>query len=881
MSDNKALAPARTRDAAILVFFFVTRLAQRPDRAPTVNASESSSAKATLSELDQRTGGAFTAPTSGERAARLRDWLATDPSIEALSEVYRELAGRDKGAAKLVRERLDERRRARAQDAIAAEWAARAEALLAAPRLNLADAMAWQRDAAKAGAPLSREPLAGLRQRLSERMKAIEDLQTRIQVEREAAGLLVQRIDLLSTKPVADAQAARDALAQDVQDWQQRAAALVESPGWADLDPRYPAQLDGARQQLEAVWQAFDAALAQAVAALADGQAPLPGVPVWADEIRAARGEPSPAREESAVPVPKAVQALAQSVLLPAIEALERELAEGHTKAMGRYAGELRHAVKVHGRHAGPELEARAQAALAKAKELEDWQRWRADQLREGLLAQALALTQGPETERPTGRKLQETIRQLREQWKQIDQGGTSNHALWKRFDEACNQAYQAVEAWRRELKAQNEAARQARLALIEEVKAWTAAHADSDDWRAQLRDLHAFAERWRQGGHVSEKTFAELQPLWKAAMAAAHERIEAAQADSVARRQALIAEAQALAAEPRLRLDAVKALQQRWQEEAHRVPLDRRKEQKLWEAFRQPIDAAFARKSAERDKAQAVTSRLDAAVLDAARALEAACASDDAQQIRAAMAALRAAAEGEGVADEDPVSAAAAPAESAPDASAATPEAAGAGPRPVVARRGDDRPGAAPVAARSGPADKGASLRAQRPPRPARSDVAPRPRLGDAAFRAQRQALEQAEAKLRQLAARTQGEALSALLAAWATRDPARIPAAQQLGGRQAAAARSAWVQALQRPPADAAQAMQALLRLEIAAEVPTPAEHLDARRQLQLQLLTRRHEPGPAETWTQDVAQVLASAHDPAAERRLQAALRVLLRR
>jgi ATP-dependent RNA helicase SUPV3L1/SUV3 len=37
----------------------------------------------------------------------------------------------------------------------------KAEALLGAARLNLADAMAWQRDAAKAGAPLSREPLAG------------------------------------------------------------------------------------------------------------------------------------------------------------------------------------------------------------------------------------------------------------------------------------------------------------------------------------------------------------------------------------------------------------------------------------------------------------------------------------------------------------------------------------------------------------------------------------------------------------------------------------------------------------------------------------------------------------------------------------------------
>lgn len=76
-------------------------------------------------------------------------------------------------------------------------------------------------------------------------------------------------------------------------------------------------------------------------------------------------------------------------------------------------------------------------------------------------------------------------------------------------------------------------------------------------------------------------------------------------------------------------------------------MPLDRRKEQKLREAFRQPIDEAFARKSAEREKTQAATSRLDAAVLEAARALEAACAADDAQQIRAAMAALRTAAQG------------------------------------------------------------------------------------------------------------------------------------------------------------------------------------------------------------------------------------------
>jgi phage tail sheath gpL-like len=70
-------------------------------------------------------------------------------------------------------------------------------------------------------------------------------------------------------------------------------------------------------------------------------------------------------------------------------------------------------------------------------------------------------------------------------------------------------------------------------------------------------------------------------------------------------------------------------------------------------------------------------------------------------------------------------------------------------------------------------------------------------------------------------------------------------------------------------------------LLRLEIAAEVPTPAQQLSARRLLQLQLLTRRNDPAPAQTWGQDTAQVLASSYEADAARRLQNALKNLLRR
>ena len=110
--------------------------------------------------LDGLTGGAFSAATSGERAARIREWLTTQPTPEQLQEVFKELSGRDKGAARAVRERLDELRRAKNQEAIGAERADKATALLGATKLNIADALAWQRDAAKAGAPLSREPLS-------------------------------------------------------------------------------------------------------------------------------------------------------------------------------------------------------------------------------------------------------------------------------------------------------------------------------------------------------------------------------------------------------------------------------------------------------------------------------------------------------------------------------------------------------------------------------------------------------------------------------------------------------------------------------------------------------------------------------------------------
>jgi hypothetical protein len=132
----------------------------------------------------------------------------------------------------------------------------------------------------------------------------------------------------------------------------------------------------------------------------------------------------------------------------------------------------------------------------------------------------------------------------------------------------------------------------------------------------------------------------------------------------------------------------------------------------------------------------------------------------------------------------------------------------------------------------------------------------------------------------LKKLAALAHGEALTQLLSAWEKRDAQALPTLQELGPRVPAAGRNAWAASLsQGAGADAGQ--HALLRLEMASEVPTPAEHLDARRALQLQLLTRRNDPAPSQTWMQDVASVLATPYAPDTARRLQNTLKALLKR
>ena len=883
-----------------------------------------------------------------------------------MQQVFKEMSVRDKGAAKLLREKLDELKRTKTQDSLAQEWADKAQSLLQAHPFKVADAMAWQRDAAKAGAPLSREPLAGLRQALTERIKHVDELEHRAQVQRETALLLTQRIEVLSTKSWQEALDQQGTLQADLKRLHDEFEALQSDAHWSSVDPKYPSLVIETSKHIPLVWEAFSAALAQTQAAAQDGNLPLPAVPAWADQLRQSRGESvvaapvAPASKAKTDAAPQASQVALEvpSMLLQ----LEKEVALGHSKAMSSAASLLRAALKTKGLHLDTELAQQVQTTLAAAAELEGWQRKHADEIRLQLVTKAEALLQPPASaptasapaaselanpeEQATpevtlevspeaapevipevasatavdysqwvpamgGRKLQEALRQLRDEWKKTDQGGMPNHGLWKRFDQACNRAYPFVQAWLGKAKAESAAHREGRLALLAEVAAWTEAHQSNTDWKTQARELHQFSERWRNSGHLSEKAFADMQTQWKAAIKAAHLGLDAAQTQSITLRRAMIEEAKALGEAPQLRIDAVKALQQRWQIESQAVPVERKLAQKLWDAFRQPLDEAFSRKTQSRASAPAQNlSEHDKAVMAAAAELEKAVAQGDASAIRQAMAHVQAVSVGQSAAPA-PVQTEAATQTSEQDAyppvcdsadgePALQPEEAVAPPpkpvvvKKVVAVRGDDRPGQKKTepapAGRFG--DKPGARRPERETGNRRGPDAGRgglrdkpayeargPRLGDAAFRAQRQALELADTALRKLAMQAHGETLVHLLSAWQQRQSDQLPAAKDLGARLSAQQRQDWAKALQAAPQGSPD--QALLRLEIAAEVPTPASHVDARRMLQLQLLTKRNDAGPAQTWAHDVAQVLGSSYEEENAKRVQAALKVLLKK
>ncbi len=235
--------------------------------------------------------------------------------------------------------------------------------------------------------------------------------------------------------------------------------------------------------------------------------------------------------------------------------------------------------------------------------ELERWESFGQHTARTQLCERAEALaTQGLDASRTAAE-----VKKLREEWKTLDaQHAGVPRALWERFDGACEKAYAPAAQHFKELAAQRKQARKQREEFIEAA----AAHAptllgESPDLRAIEKWLRETDHAWREGGlgSVDPGAWKKLDARLKEALAPLRAALGAAREQAKAGRLALVAEVEALVPRgtEREAPSLVKAIQARWQEYSKANPLAQRDERALWERFRAACDAVFEARHAKR----------------------------------------------------------------------------------------------------------------------------------------------------------------------------------------------------------------------------------------------------------------------------------------
>lgn len=332
---------------------------------------------------------------------------------------------------------------------------------------------------------------------------------------------------------------------------------------------------------------------------------------------------------------------LAQQML----DEFERHLEEGHLAEAD--AAALRLDNLLGGEALTGQLGRRLQRARSQVTRLHGWERWGTDQARAQLIGAAEALLRGE----PDIAERARAVPLLRGEWKRLDAHGAASRGLWFRFDTALERAYKPVAKQRAADAARHEAARTAKRALLDTWGAWLAPPDGAAPDHAALGAKRAeMIAQWRAAESAGFRDERKLRKRFDALVEKIDAQLEQGQAAEVARREEIIVAAQALSeiADSGQAVNAAKALQRRWKEEAGAARIGHAKDRKLWERFRAACDAVFARREAEQaeraaqrnERAQAQKAVLD----DFETVIAAAEAASNAGQLKQALAKFRAA---------------------------------------------------------------------------------------------------------------------------------------------------------------------------------------------------------------------------------------------
>jgi hypothetical protein len=241
--------------------------------------------------------------------------------------------------------------------------------------------------------------------------------------------------------------------------------------------------------------------------------------------------------------------------------------------------------------------------ARAELKRLSDWARWGGNVSREELIKAVEQLS----TQSLAMAELAKKVGSMRERWKALDTlSGAAPKSLWERFDAACTGAYAPAAAHFKHLAEERHANAAKAQALIDEANA-QAARIEADDgaanpeqaidWKQMAASVQRLRLAWSHLGAIDRKDKKRLDQQFTAALNIMQRPLEQQRKAEVGHREELIELVAGLDPFDRGTLDAVRAAQERWQELARALPLERKAEQALWHRFRAACDAVFAKR--------------------------------------------------------------------------------------------------------------------------------------------------------------------------------------------------------------------------------------------------------------------------------------------
>jgi DNA repair protein SbcC/Rad50 len=391
-----------------------------------------------------------------------------------------------------------------------------------------------------------------------------------------------------------------------------------------DSDARALAKLQQAEEQIMQ-WEQAAPALAAAEALVVEAEQLATGTPIddaqlpsrWQALELAARTPALTRRFEAALLVieqrrlayvraNQQEQAAVRQQLHTVLHEAEQALATGQLQQAREAADRVR-ALKLHAGVLPKPSVQRLSRVVQQLVELERWQQFGQQNARVQLCERAEALVQTSLVPAALAREVQ----QVRAEWKKLDEQHSGvPRSLWERFDGACERAYAPAARHFAEQAALHKQARKQREDFIE----LAALHAptllgEPRDWRAIERWLRDTESTWRGAslGSVEPGAWKKLDARMKAALAPLHDALSAARRDARQQREALIVEAEALAAKSMDRdtPTKVKELQTRWQAHSKSIVLAQRDERVLWERFRVACNAVFDARRNSRKEAE------------------------------------------------------------------------------------------------------------------------------------------------------------------------------------------------------------------------------------------------------------------------------------